>query len=374
MATPSAARSTSRYTCGACGRSSETWSARCASCGEYLQRRPGSAPARPTGAPDRTAVQESPTEGADARGRASGRVVALRQPDDADPAALDPAERSPRSVPVPITEVDVSFEHTRRRTEIEPLDRVLGGGLVIGSMILLSGEPGAGKSTLLMQMVAAVARQGTVALYASGEESDRQVAMRAHRVGAAHPGIRLVHECTLEDILWHAEQTRAGLIVVDSIHAVTSDSIGGIPGDPHQIKACSGILMRFAKTTETTVVVIAHVNGDGEINGPKTLPHAGDVTLMLGKLSDDPNDTRRELRAVKNRHGSTAEVGMFEMAGDGLLSLEPGSLAQEREPDAMQPIAQELLHRYLELGGEMDAELRDRIGGRLDTIPRGNRS
>jgi len=300
-------------------------------------------------------------------------VLELRPARAADAAEAEPAERSPRSVPVPITEVDVSADHTRRRTEIEPLDRVLGGGLVIGSMILLSGEPGAGKSTLLMQMVAAVARQGVVALYASGEESDRQVAMRAHRVGAAHPGIRLVHECTLEDVLWHAEQTRAGLIVVDSIHAVTSDSIGGIPGDPHQIKACSSILMRFAKSTETTVVVIAHVNGDGEINGPKTLSHDGDVTLMLSMLGDDPNDTRRELRATKNRHGSTAEVGMFEMAEDGLASLELGALPRGAEPDAMQPIAQELLHRYLELGGVLDAGLRDRIGGRLDASPRGSR-
>lgn len=280
----------------------------------------------------------------------------------------------PRSIPVPITEVDIDADHVRYVTDIEPLDRVLGGGPVIGSLILIGGEPGAGKSTLLMQMVAAVARHGIPALYASGEENARQIALRAHRVGAAHPGIRLVQESSLENILWHAERERVKVLIVDSVHAISSSRAGGGPGDPHQIKICSQILMQFAKTSDVTVVAIAHVNGDGDINGPKTLAHAGDVTLILKKLSEDPQDPRRELHANKNRFGATTEVGLFEMAADGMLPVEQFSTPQWSSTgggDAMLPIAQELLYRYLELGGEIDAGLRDRISGRLDLSPRG---
>lgn len=276
----------------------------------------------------------------------------------------------PSSISVPITQVDVSERETRIVVGIDPLDLVLGGGLVVGSLVLIGGCPGAGKSTLLMQAVGAVARQGRRCLYATGEESLPQVAMRAHRVRAAHPEIRLARETDLDGILWHARQEQASIVVVDSLHTTTWSGVAGIPGSDYQIKAVASQLMAFAKGTGTTVVAISHVNGDGDINGPTATEHYVDATLML---RGDPKDPAKQLVAIKNRFGSTLLEGWFQMTEGGMVPTEARS-GQDAEGgldmDEIIPITQELLYRVLELGGEVDDGLRDRIGGRLDTSPR----
>jgi DNA repair protein RadA/Sms len=222
-------------------------------------------------------------------------------------------------------------------------------------------------------MLAAITRD-SLGLYATGEESTAQVAMRAHRVGAALPGIKLVRETDLDGILWHARREQARIVVIDSIHTLRSSEAAGMPGSDYQIKVCGHILMEFAKDTGISVVVISHVNKDGEINGPMNLEHAGDETLMLDK-NRELGEPWRELRALKNRFGSTTEVGMFEMSDTGLLPVSNGAVPERGDDnqDEILPVAQELLHRYLELGGTVDGDLRDRISGRLDLTPRGSR-
>ncbi len=278
----------------------------------------------------------------------------------------------PTSTPISITDVDVSAKETRIVTGIEPLDRVLGGGFVIGSMVLLGGMPGAGKSTLLMQMMAAVARDHFV-LYATGEESVTQVADRARRVRAAQPNIKLVRETDLDGIVWHARQEQARVVVVDSIHTIQSSEVSGMPGSDYQVKICGQLLMAFTKDTGVIVVVISHINGDGKISGPMNIQHTGDATLMLGQ--SELGEPWRELRAIKNRFGSTAEIGMFQMADEGLVPVECDAIPDhgDGDRDQLDPVAQELLHRYLELGGVIDDGLRDRVAGRLDLNPRGSR-
>lgn len=272
-----------------------------------------------------------------------------------------------------IVDVDVSDQANRWPTGVEPLDRVLGGGgIVVGTLVILGGEPGIGKSTLLMQ-VAATAACGGARLYATGEESTAQVAMRAHRIGAAIPEIRIVRETELEAILWHARNESARIVVVDSVHTIHSATVDAPIGSDYQVKRCGQILMEFAKDTGTSVVLISHVNKDGAISGPKNFEHVGDVTLMF-EMSE-LGDPWRTLRSTKNRFGSTTEVGMFEMGDRGLAACDAAAARESRaESDgALLPVAQELLQRYLELGGEVDAGLRDRIAGRLDLTPRGSR-
>lgn len=300
--------------------------------------------------------------------------------DEEDAGSDDPSEiRQPTSVPVSIVDVDVSEKKNRILTGMEPLDRVMGGGIVVGSMVILGGEPGIGKSTLLMQMVASACCDGT-RLYATGEESEAQVAMRAHRIRAAIPEIKIVRETSVEAILWHANNEGARIIVCDSIHTIHSEKSNGNPGSDHQVATCGQILMDFAKSTGITVILISHVNGDGDISGPKKFEHLGDVTLMF-EMSE-LGDPWRVLRSIKNRFGSTMEHGMFQMAAEGLIpcgkddepSLDGNGGGDGDAADALAPIAQELVYRYLELGGRIDGALRDRIDGRLDIVPRSNPS
>jgi len=350
------------FSCRGCGHRSKAWSARCSQCSAWAS----------TAEPGQAKVQDrSPStrslHSKDVELRLRRRVEPAMA--TADPGS-DRERNPPESTPVPITEVNVSDRETRIVTGIEPLDRVLGGGLVIGSMVLLGGEPGSGKSTLLMQMMAAATRD-RVGLYATGEESISQVAMRAHRVEAALPSIELVRETDLDSILWHARNKQARIVVVDSIHTIRSSEESGLPGSDYQVKVCGQALMKFAKDTGVVVVIVAHVNKDGDISGPMNFEHAGDATLMLS-VARDLGEPWRELRGIKNRFGSTAEVGMFQMAEKGLLPIASGTEPDraDRERDQLEPVAQELLHRYLELGGIVDDGLRDRIAGRLDLTTR----
>jgi DNA repair protein RadA/Sms len=283
---------------------------------------------------------------------------------------------------VSLSDVDVSARDGRIATRIPALDRVLGGdpdtgggtGLVAGSMIVIGGGPGMGKSTLLMQLLHLVDLPG-VRLYASGEESEAQVARSARRIGAADERIKVVRESCIESVLWHARELRAQILIVDSMHVMSSRESKGLPGSDHQVKATGQLLMEFTKSTGTATVAVCHVNADDGISGPRKLEHLGDVTLML-EHHDLLGEPFRALRQLKNRFGSTLPVGVLEMSERGLLSVDNESAAEiqktKRSEDDMTPIAQELAHLYIELGGQIDAGLRDRIAGRLDLSPRGN--
>jgi len=245
-------------------------------------------------------------------------------------------------------------------TGIEPLDRVLGGGLVVGSLILLGGDPGIGKSTLLAQLLAAVSCERV--LYATGEESIAQVAMRAHRVQAAHHRIQIVAETDVDSVLAHAEELQPEVLAIDSIHTLVSSDVGSTAGSVAQVRECTGRLAAYTKSRDVTTLVIGHVTKDGALAGPKTLEHLVDVVLQFELGEHEP---WRELHAHKNRYGSTLEVGSLEMTSVGLRPRDPASATTRESPsDALLlPIARELLGRYLALGGVLDAELRERIAG-----------
>lgn len=218
--------------------------------------------------------------------------------------------------PRPITEV-AEIGGQRVAAGIGELDRVLGGGLVAGSAVLLGGDPGVGKSTLLIQALAGFARDGGSVLYATGEESVGQTAMRARRVDAALASIAIVAETDVDRIVAHAEATRPAVLAVDSIQTVYTAALDSIPGSLAQVRECASRLIQFAKTTGTPTVIVGHVTKDGGLAGPKTLEHLVDVVLQL----EGDGGPYRILRAHKNRFGSTQEIGVFEMRGGGMAEV-----------------------------------------------------
>lgn len=212
------------------------------------------------------------------------------------------------------------------------VDRVLGGGLVGGSVVLLGGEPGVGKSTLLLQLAGSVAAGGRSVLVASAEESVEQVALRAERLGVDQDGIRLVADDQVDAVIALAHQERPSLLVVDSIQTVGVPEISSVPGSVAQVREGAGRLIRFSKTTGTAVVLVGHVTKDGSLAGPKTLEHMVDVVLYL---EGDPDHGFRVLRGTKNRFGATHVSGMFEMRTEGLVEVgDPSKLFLDGwEPD-----------------------------------------
>ncbi|CAN5626307.1 DNA repair protein RadA [soil metagenome] len=217
--------------------------------------------------------------------------------------------------PQAITNV-IEINGTRLVAGIGELDRVLGGGLVAGSAVLLGGDPGVGKSTLLIQALAGLCASGAV-LYATGEESVAQAAMRARRVGAARDAILIVAETDVEKILAHAVAARPAVLAVDSIQTVYTPALDSIPGSLAQVRECASRLVQFAKTTGTPVVIVGHVTKDGGLAGPKTLEHLVDAVLQL----EGDGGPYRILRAHQNRFGSTQEIGVFEMVGAGMAEV-----------------------------------------------------
>jgi DNA repair protein RadA/Sms len=219
---------------------------------------------------------------------------------------------APRSI-AEVAEVDATG---RRSTGIGELDRVLGGGLVAGSLVLLGGDPGVGKSTLLIQALAGLARDGRV-LYATGEESVAQTALRARRVGAVDARLEVVAETDVERIIAHAQARPPAILAVDSIQTVYTPLVESIPGSLAQVRECAGRLMQFAKRSGVPTLIVGHVTKDGGLAGPKTLEHLVDVVLQL----EGDGGPYRVLRAHKNRFGSTQEIGVFEMRGAGMAEV-----------------------------------------------------
>lgn len=266
------------HVCQQCGHQSPKWLGKCPACGEwnsFIEERPGPAPH-----PERAGFH---------------------------------GER-----PVPITEV-AGDEAPRRPCGIGELDRLLGGGIVVGSVVLLGGDPGVGKSTLLLQVADRVARGGATVLYVSAEESIAQTKLRAGRLGVAAPSLLLSTETDLDRIRTWIDSTRPALVVVDSIQMVNRAEVPSSPGTVTQVRECTTELVYVAKRSGAAIFVIGHVTKDGMIAGPRTLEHLVDTVLYF---EGDRFQSFRILRAVKNRFGSTNEIAVFEMRKGGLVEVE----------------------------------------------------
>jgi DNA repair protein RadA/Sms len=225
-----------------------------------------------------------------------------------------------RAVAVPARPIaEVSGDATTVwATGVDELDRVLGGGLVDGSVVLLAGEPGVGKSTLLLEVASRAARQARTVLYVTGEESAGQVRMRAERIGALRPRLLLAAETDLATVLGHVEQCAPDLLVVDSVQTIASDAVDGTAGNVGQVREVAASLIRVAKERGMATVLVGHVTKDGSIAGPRTLEHLVDVVCQF---EGDRHSRLRLVRAVKNRYGPTDEIGCFELAESGITGL-----------------------------------------------------
>ncbi len=298
------AKAQSRYVCQSCGAVVLRWEGQCRTCGGWNTL-------------VETVVREQP------RPRAS-TAGATGVGGGATPVALSHAGEAEHEV--------------RRPLGIGELDRVLGGGLVAGSLVLLGGEPGIGKSTLLLQAAAGVARSGGTVLYATGEESASQVRLRATRLGLADgaigDAIRVVAETAVGRITDLARGERPALLVVDSVQTVASEELDGPPGSVGQVRESTLRLMELAKADAVPVILVGHVTKDGTLAGPKTLEHLVDVVLSV---EGDRTAGLRLVRAAKNRYGSTEEVGVFEMGDRGLVEVSDPARAFLAEHDAPAP-------------------------------------
>lgn len=280
------------FFCTACGHESGKWMGQCPGCGAWNSF--AAAPVRP-------------------RARA-GRPAPTR------------------AAPVPIAEA-VAGTTDRVRTGIEGVDRVLGGGLVAGSLLLLAGEPGIGKSTLLLQVAAALAADGAPALYVTAEESAEQVALRARRLGLEAARLLLLPETSCDAVLAQLETLRPGVVVVDSVQTLSLDDVDGAAGSVGQVRQVAACFQQVAKGRGVPVVLVGHVTKEGMIAGPKLLEHLVDVVLSL---EGEPGHDLRALRASKNRFGTVAELALFSMTDRGMQGVRNPSawLLQDRRPGA----------------------------------------
>lgn len=279
------------FFCTACGNETPKWQGKCPACGAWN-------------------TLEEHIE----RPIASGRGKSV-------PAG---ASKSPKM----LSQVD-SGDELRFSTGMGELDRVLGGGAVEGSLVLVGGAPGIGKSTLLLQICNALCAQRSV-LYVSGEESERQLKLRAQRLGVAPDNLYILAENRLEDIQSSCEETKPDVLIVDSIQTMICEENESSPGSVSQVKDCTMRLMQLSKNVGITVFVVGHINKDGNIAGPKVLEHMVDCVLYF---EGDPNTSYRLLRAAKNRFGSTNEIGVFEMLDTGLKEVpNPSQMLLEGRP------------------------------------------
>jgi DNA repair protein RadA/Sms len=223
-----------------------------------------------------------------------------------------------------------SDEKDRQKTGLAELDRILGGGMVSGSLILLGGEPGVGKSTLALQL--ALSLKGRKILYVSGEESEEQISLRAKRIMKSNPGCYILSETELENIITHSENIKPGLIIIDSIQTIRTGMLESSAGSVSQVRECAAQLLKYSKISGIPVFLIGHITKDGTLAGPKVLEHIVDVVLYF---EGDNNYVYRILRSVKNRFGSTSELGIFEMVEAGLREVDNPSemfINQHDEP------------------------------------------
>ena len=267
------------YTCSECGWTTHKWVGRCAQCGEW------------------------------------GSL-------DEESAGRTPQALAPSSPAQPITSVSAEAS-VKQPTGVSELDRVLGGGLVPGAVILMAGEPGVGKSTLLLDVAARTAaeahNQGKApVLYITGEESASQVRLRAERIGAMNPHLLLAAESDVSRIIGHVKQVRPSLLVIDSVQTVADSGVEGAAGGVAQVRACSAAFVTLAKENSLPILLVGHVTKDGSIAGPRVLEHVVDVVCQF---EGDRHSPLRMVRAVKNRYGPTDEVGCFELLEDGIFGL-----------------------------------------------------
>ena len=246
--------------------------------------------------------------------------------------AKSAARRTGSTPPIPVAEAAAASTE-RIRTGMEGVDRVLGGGLVPGSLVLLSGEPGIGKSTLLLQVAAALATAAAPALYVSAEESAEQVALRARRLDLAKRELLLLPETSCDAVLATLESLRPSVVVVDSVQTLTVEEVDGVAGSVSQVRQVAARFQQLAKTRGVPVILVGHVTKEGMIAGPKLLEHLVDVVLSL---EGEPGHDLRALRASKNRFGAVAELALFAMTDAGLEGVRNASawLLQDRRPGA----------------------------------------
>ncbi len=266
------------YVCRECGAESPKWMGRCNQCGEW-----------------NTFTEE--------------HIVVSKAPSGATTTAAAQIR------PMPLGDVVVS-DVVRTSTTNAELDRVLGGGIVPGALILIGGEPGIGKSTLVLQMALSLPRR---VLYVSGEESAQQIKLRAERIRqVTTENCMVVSDTSLDRLKSHIDSTSPDVVVIDSIQTMETERVESMPGSISQIRECTALIMRIAKENNLPIILIGHINKDGQLAGPKVLEHMVDVVLQF---EGDRNHQYRILRGIKNRFGSTNEIGLFEMLGDGLREV-----------------------------------------------------
>ena len=280
-----AQKSKSLYVCSQCGYESAKWFGKCPGCNEW-----------------NTLIEE------------------IRQAEK--PASLNKREMSYSSANA-ISIMDLSIDsEDRYLTGLGELDRVLGGGIVKGSLVLMSGDPGIGKSTLLLQICEFLGKSAKI-LYVTGEESAKQIKLRAQRLGVSSGNLFILAETDIDNITGLIYGEKPNIVIIDSIQTMCLQQISSAPGSVSQVRECTHALMRAAKTTGIPLFVVGHVNKEGAIAGPKVLEHIVDAVLYF---EGERNHSYRILRAVKNRYGSTNEIGVFEMVENGLREVENPSL------------------------------------------------
>ncbi len=288
----------------------------------------------------------------------------LDQTAPARPALATLAVGAPSSPAQRIGDVDVQAARAQP-TGVGELDRVLGGGLVPGAVVLLAGEPGVGKSTLLLEVAARYAEAGRTVLYATGEESAGQVRLRADRTGAVHPELYLAAESDLATVLGHVDAVRPRLLIVDSVQTMSTAASDGIAGGVTQVRAVTGALIAIAKERGLPVLLVGHVTKDGSVAGPKVLEHLVDVVLHF---DGDRHSALRMVRGVKNRFGAADEVGCFELRDDGIVGIpDPSGLFRTHRD---QPVAGTAITVTVEGKRPLLAEVQSLVAGTGLTNPR----
>lgn len=291
---------TTAFFCSECGHESSKWMGQCPACKAW-----------------NTMVEEPVSKTAKASG-GSG-IGAARG-----------LSSAPAVKPTLLSEIDLD-EQDRTTTGFKELDRVLGDGIVAGSLVLVGGDPGIGKSTLLLQVCRHLAEAGRHVLYISGEESLKQIKMRANRIGTVTGELRFLCETNLGRIERTIEMSGPDIVVIDSIQTMYNEEVAAAPGSVSQVRESTGLLMQIAKTRGVAIFVVGHVTKEGVVAGPRVLEHMVDTVLYF---EGDRNAAYRILRSVKNRFGSTNEIGVFEMAEQGLVEVEnPSEYMLSGRPD-----------------------------------------